>query len=159
MAFKSSTVWVRYKKGGGGGEGEKLTFPTDFPNAPPGTIELIVSTALISLGRAGVHAATFGGSAPEQLQPVGSDWGWRVKMLTKSYSVITKTFRLTDKASFREKFGTKADPQYIAYPPSGLGLAGIEAIVRSFPFHHTILTWCRCLCSKQIKVSPRVAAF
>lgn len=83
----------------------------DFPNAPPGTIELIVSEALTSLGRSGVHAATFGGSAvrvckyqafdtlakhvsqPEQIQPMGNEWGMKVKMLTKSYSMITKSFR------------------------------------------------------------------
>lgn len=45
------------------GSSHPLSDSLDFPNAPPGTIELIVTEALHSLGKSGVHAATFGGSA------------------------------------------------------------------------------------------------
>jgi hypothetical protein len=80
---------------------------------------------------------------------MGGDWGWSAKMLTKSYSMITKTFRLQDKAGFREKFGTKGDPQYVAYPPGGLGLKGIEGMLSSI-----LLEWAQAV-AKPLWTSSR----
>lgn len=46
-------------------------------------------------------------------------------------SGISKTFGLTRKSHFREKFGAEEDPLYICYPAHGLGIRGISAIMES----------------------------
>ena len=37
-----------------------------------------------------------------------------MKLLSQSYSAITKTFRLTEKADFRRKFGTSGSPEWVS---------------------------------------------
>jgi len=109
--------------------GFQLKYSLDFPDAPGGTIEMILYEAIQNMGRAGVTSATFGGSAPPALVPVGKDWGIRIKLLSKTYSAIVKSFHLADRSGFREKFGAEGDGQYVCFPHNGMGLKGVEAIM------------------------------
>jgi len=109
--------------------GFQVKYSLDFPNAPAGTIEMIMFHAIDTMGKAGVNNATFGGAAPPQLTPIGKDWGMRIKLLSKTYGAIVKQFNLLDRAGFKEKFGAESDGCYVCFPKNSLGLKGVEALM------------------------------
>lgn len=54
--------------------------------------------------------------------------GTKMKMLGATYDTIVRQFNLGRKSEFREKMGAIPDPQFIAWPPHGLGRKGISAV-------------------------------
>ncbi|KAI0070719.1 aspartyl-tRNA synthetase, cytoplasmic [Panus rudis PR-1116 ss-1] len=111
--------------------GFQIKWALEFPGAPLGAIEYILSFVIKKLGDAGVRTATFGAGATGTLQPVENIGGFKVRTLEKTYNGISHTFHLTGKGDFRHKFGVEQDPLYICYPKGGLGLKGIEAIMQA----------------------------
>ncbi|EMD32133.1 hypothetical protein CERSUDRAFT_144292 [Gelatoporia subvermispora B] len=109
--------------------GFQIKWAMDFPGAPLGSIEYILSHVIKKLGDAGVRSATFGAGATGRLERVENVGGFRVRTLEKTYNGISHTFSLTNKGDFREKFGVHQEPMYICYPKGGLGVKGIEAIM------------------------------
>ncbi|KAH9858604.1 aspartyl-tRNA synthetase cytoplasmic [Lenzites betulinus] len=109
--------------------GFQIKWALEFPDAPLGAIEYILTYVIKKLGDAGVKSATFGAGATDKLQPGENVRGFRVKTLEKAYNGLSSTFNLTGKGDFRSKFGTWQDPLYICYPKGGLGMKGIEAIM------------------------------
>ena len=102
------------------------------------------------MGEVGVRSATFGAGAASELHRVDNIGGFKVVTLEKAYNGISSTFHLGNKGDFRSKFGTHQDPVrhafsyypfvacfsrsfpqlYICYPKGGLGVKGIEAIMK-----------------------------
>jgi len=102
------------------------------------------------MGEVGVRSATFGAGAASELHRVDNIGGFKVVTLEKAYNGISSTFHLGNKGDFRSKFGTQQDPVrclfshylgftrfsrslsqlYICYPKGGLGVKGIEAIMK-----------------------------
>jgi len=109
--------------------GFQIKWALEFPGAPPGAIEYILTSVIKKLGVAGVRSTTFGAGATGQLQRVDNVGGFRVRTLEKVYNGLSTAFHLNNKGDFRSKFGTEQDPLYICYPKGGLGLKGIEAIM------------------------------
>jgi ergosteryl-3beta-O-L-aspartate synthase len=75
---------------------------------------------------------TFGAGASTEFKPVHGVDGMRVKMLSKAYADIARRLKLGNKSEFKEKLGAEKDEVYIAYPPDGLGLTGVKAIMDFF---------------------------
>ena len=102
------------------------------------------------MGEVGVRSATFGAGAASELHRVDNIGGFKVVTLEKAYNGLSSTFHLGNKGDFRSKFGTHQDPVcrlfprdlfatrfsrcflqlYICYPKGGLGVKGIEAIMK-----------------------------
>ena len=116
--------------------GYQVKYSLDFPNAPSGTIEKIITHAMHAAAQDGTKNLTFGGSATSQLTPVRHMHGVRVKMLSHSYKAIVGQLKLTQKGEFRQKLGAKEDPLYICYPPHGFGAMGARAIIDFFESDH-----------------------
>lgn len=113
-------------------QGMQVKYSLDFPNAPNGTIEYIVTYAIQTAAKAGVKSLTFGAGATAQLVPGHHMKGAKVRMLQHTYEAVVKQFHLTRKSEFRIKLGAHEEPLYIAYPPHGLGSRGIRAIMHFF---------------------------
>ena len=112
--------------------GWQVKYSLDFPGAPGGTIEYIVTHALKYVADAGATNVTFGGGASSKFIPGHNIKGARVKVLSKAYHAIASELHLTAKTDFRQKLGAQDDPVYIAYPPHGLGPMGVKAILSFF---------------------------
>ncbi|KZT04593.1 aspartyl-tRNA synthetase cytoplasmic [Laetiporus sulphureus 93-53] len=109
--------------------GFQIKWSLEFPGAPLGAIEYILTHVIKKLGDAGLRSATFGAGATERLQRVDNLGGFRVRTLEKTYNGIASTFHLSGKGDFRAKFGIHQEPMFICYPKGGLGMKGIEAIM------------------------------
>ncbi len=112
--------------------GWQVKYALDFPGAPSGAIELIVTHALRQLAAVGVTNVTFGGGASAAFTAGHNLRGARVKVLAKMYKAIATELKLTAKSEFREKMGAHEEPVYVCYPPHGLGGSGIKAIMKFF---------------------------
>ncbi|KAE8381046.1 hypothetical protein BDV26DRAFT_105612 [Aspergillus bertholletiae] len=112
--------------------GMQVKYSFDFPGAPNGVIEHIVSHAIQTAARSGVKSLTFGAGATTTLTPGHNLQGTKVKMLQHTYETLAKQFHLVRKSEFRAKLGARDDPLYIAYPPHGLGSKGIRAVLHFF---------------------------
>ena len=112
--------------------GWQVKYSLDFPNAPSGTIEMLVIHALKNVAAAGCDNVTFGGGAMAEFKPGHNLKGTRIKVLSKAYHAIASELHLTRKTEFREKLGTYEDPVYVCYPPHGLGPLGVKTILAFF---------------------------
>jgi hypothetical protein len=88
----------------------QIKWVLEFPGAPLGAIECILSYVIKKLGEAGVRSATFGPGAADTLQRVENIGGFRVRTLERAYNCLSHTFHLTFKGNFRSKFGIEQDP-------------------------------------------------
>ncbi|KUL87586.1 hypothetical protein ZTR_04551 [Talaromyces verruculosus] len=113
-------------------QGMQVKYSLDFPDAPSGTIEHIVTHAIQTASKSGVKSLTFGAGATAHLTPGHHMKGAKVRMLQHTYEAVAKQFHLTRKSEFRMKLGAHEEPLYIAYPPHGLGSRGIRAIMNFF---------------------------
>lgn len=112
--------------------GWQVKFSLDFPGAPSGSIEMIVTHALKTVASTGATSVTFGGGASARFTPGHNLKGTRVKVLSRAYHAIATELKLTNKTEFREKLGAVEDPNYVCYPPHGLGPSGVKAILNFF---------------------------
>lgn len=112
--------------------GWQVKYSLDFPGAPSGTIEHIVTHSLKKLAEKGETNVTFGGGASSKFTPGHNMKKPRVKVLSKAYHAIATELKLTNKSEFREKLGAHEDPVYVCYPPHGLGPMAVKAILSFF---------------------------
>ncbi|KAF2088322.1 aspartyl-tRNA synthetase-like protein [Saccharata proteae CBS 121410] len=112
--------------------GWQVKYSLDFPGAPSGTIEYVVTHALKFVASTGETNVTFGGGASSKFTPGHNMKKPRVKVLSKAYTAIANELKLTNKSEFREKLGAHEDPIYVCYPPHGLGPMGVKAILTFF---------------------------
>jgi len=101
-----------------------------FPEAPRGTSELLNGNVIHALRDEGADMVTFGVSASETLSPISNVGGSGMMWLGKAYGGIIKMTGLTNRGTYRKKFGCREDKLYVAYPPSGLGWSGIQALMK-----------------------------
>lgn len=136
--------------------GWQIKYSLSFPDGPSGAIELLLSTAIETMGEAGCHSATFGTSAANHLGKGSHQSALKMKTLSAAYDAITSSFHLLTKPEFRAKvclnrllllprkefpliemhhvlqFGSEQDPVYVAYPKhGGLGVSGIQALIHA----------------------------
>ncbi|KAF8516854.1 aspartyl-tRNA synthetase cytoplasmic [Hysterangium stoloniferum] len=109
--------------------GLQIKWALEFPGAPPGAIEYIITDVIDKLGEAGVETATFGVGALDQIRKADNVGGFRFMMLEKAYAGVAHAFPLMAKVDFRQKFGTYRDPLYICYPKGSIGVKGINTIM------------------------------
>ncbi|KFY55186.1 hypothetical protein V496_07086 [Pseudogymnoascus sp. VKM F-4515 (FW-2607)] len=111
--------------------GYQVKFLLEFPGAPSGTIESLNLFAMASIvaQEPDVHSVTYGTGATDVVVGGRNMGKGKLKLLKKSYEVINKRLKLTNKTEFREKFGASLDRVYVCYPWRGLGPAGIKTIV------------------------------
>ena len=96
--------------------GFQIKWALDFPGAPLGTIEYILTHAIKKLGEAGVRCATFGAGATDKLERTDNVGGFRVMALEKAYNGLTHAFpAFSNKTDFRTKFGIHPEP--VCLPP------------------------------------------
>ncbi|KAJ5584655.1 uncharacterized protein N7459_004455 [Penicillium hispanicum] len=112
--------------------GMQVKYSLDFPGAPNGVIEFIVTQAIQTAAKNGVKGLTFGAGATSQLIPGHNLRGTKIKMLEHTYEALAKQFHLVRKSEFRAKLGATEEPLYISYPAHGLGSKGIRAILNFF---------------------------
>lgn len=112
--------------------GMQVKYSFDFPGAPNGVIEYIVTEAIQTAARAGVPSFTFGTGATTQLTAGHNMRGRKIKMIQHTYEALAKQFHLVRKSEFRTKLGATHTPLWIAYPPHGLGSKGTRAILNFF---------------------------
>ncbi|KAJ6028186.1 hypothetical protein N7540_003762 [Penicillium herquei] len=112
--------------------GMQVKYSLDFPGAPNGVIEYIVTHAIQTAAKAGVKGLTFGAGATTRLTPGHNLHGTKIKMLEHTYETLAKQFHLVRKSEFRAKLGAVEDPLYISYPAHGLGSKGVRAILNFF---------------------------
>lgn len=112
--------------------GMQIKYSFDFPGAPSGAIEYILTYAIQTAAKTGIKSFTFGAGATTHLTPGHNMHGAKVKLLQHTYDTITKQFHLVRKSEFRLKMGAHDEPLFIAYPPNGLGSKGIRAILNFF---------------------------
>ncbi|KAK6542165.1 hypothetical protein TWF694_007930 [Orbilia ellipsospora] len=112
--------------------GYQVKYALEFPGAPSGTSEYIITHALHNAASAGAKSVTFGGSATTGLAGGHHMGGLRMKFLAKSYQSIVTSLKLINKSEFRQKLGAEEDPVYICFPKNGLGPRGIRAIMKFF---------------------------
>jgi aspartyl-tRNA synthetase len=111
--------------------GYQVKFSLEFPGAPSGTIESLTLHAMSAIAASDPDAksVTFGTGAMGEMHGGRNLGSVRLKALKKSYEAINKSFKLTNKSEFRAKLGATDHRSYLAYPPHGLGVSGIKAIM------------------------------
>ena len=112
--------------------GYQVKFALEFPDAPTGTIELLIANALQSMARSGIQKVTFGAGAQADLKIARNLDGLRTSFLERTYRSITQQLKLVEKSQFREKFGTTNDDIFICYPKLGLGIMGARTLIKFF---------------------------
>lgn len=112
--------------------GMQVKYSLDFPGAPNGVIESIVTHAIQTAARTGVKSFTFGAGATTELTPSHNMYGTKVKFFQHTFETMAKQFHLVRKSEFRAKLGAHETPLYVAYPPHGLGSKGVRAVLNFF---------------------------
>ncbi|RMJ27873.1 hypothetical protein PHISP_01216 [Aspergillus sp. HF37] len=112
--------------------GMQVKYSFDFPGAPNGVIEYIVTHAIQTAARTGVKSFTFGAGASTEITPGHNVSNTKGKMIQHTYEAVAKQFHLVRKSEFRAKLGAHDSPLYIAYPPHGLGTKGMRAVLNFF---------------------------
>lgn len=90
--------------------GFQIKWALEFPDAPLGAIEYILTHVIKKMGEVGVRSATFGAGSTGQLERADNVGGFRVVTLEKTYNGISHAFHLGNKSDFRSKFGIHQDP-------------------------------------------------
>lgn len=119
-----------------------------FPNAPKGTSEKLIYTALTDIYQEQAQHngsvtengggtedddriyVTFGISAADNMKPVNNLGGWRVKALSKMYGNVAKAAGLLRRGEFRNKFDSNHEAMYVCYPEDGLGFDGVNSLLK-----------------------------
>ncbi|KAF8893055.1 hypothetical protein BD779DRAFT_1508634 [Infundibulicybe gibba] len=118
-----------------------------FPDAPKGTSEQLIYTALTDLHKEGEQHndpavkngrtedddriyVTFGISAADTVEPVNNLGGWKVKALSKMYGNVAKGAGLLGRGEFRNKFDSNHEAMYVCYPEDGLGFDGMNSLLK-----------------------------
>jgi hypothetical protein len=103
--------------------GFQIKWALEFPEAPMGAIEYILTHVIKKLGEVGVRSATFGAGATDKLERGDNVGGFRVMALEKTYNSLTHAFPgFSSKTDFRSKFGVHPEP--VRLSASLLGLVG-----------------------------------
>ena len=96
--------------------GFQIKWVLDFPGAPLGAIEYLLTHAIKKLGEVGVRSATFGAGSTAKLDRTDNVGGFRVMALEKAYNGLTHAFpSFSAKTDFRAKFGIHPEP--VCLPP------------------------------------------
>ncbi|KAG6907805.1 hypothetical protein DXG01_007345 [Tephrocybe rancida] len=121
-----------------------------FPDAPHGTSEMLIYTALADLYRENPTptpspgatelsprvqnhqrtTVTFGITASDEMQPVQNLSGWKVTVLAAVYGKVAHVAGLLRRGEFRKKFQSEHEPMYVCYPQEGFGLDGVNTMLK-----------------------------
>jgi len=114
--------------------GYQVKWALDFPDAPSGSIEYAVMTALDVAAENGAKSVTFGAGARSSLSVEHGFENQKivVKTLEHSYQTIATELKLMNKSEFRAKMGAYEDPVYVCFGKGTLGPKGIRAIMSFF---------------------------
>lgn len=101
------------------------------PDAPHGTPELLVVSALEKLAEEGCHYVTFGSVPGEKLGHivgVGSSTNWFMRVI---FQIAKTVFGLQGRKKFWEKFHPESKKSYLLFSQSGLSIREIISLIKS----------------------------
>lgn len=101
------------------------------PDAPHGTAESLVVTALDHLRLEGCHYVTFGAVPALHLGEVVGLGTFATNMAHLIYKIAKKIFRLESRKIFWEKFHPKSRPSYLLLNQSTIGISEIWGMMRA----------------------------
>ncbi|KAG6852619.1 hypothetical protein C0991_010390 [Blastosporella zonata] len=122
-----------------------------FPDAPRGTSETLIFTALADLYNEnppptrppGVSdhspsvltnyqrtTLTFGITASNDMHAVQNLSGWKTTMLTAVYGKVANVAGLLRRGEFRKKFKSEHEPMYVCYPQEDFTFEGINTMLK-----------------------------
>ncbi|KAG6816855.1 hypothetical protein H0H87_002341 [Tephrocybe sp. NHM501043] len=109
-----------------------------FPDAPHGTSETLIFTALTDLYNENpTHtpspnrtSVTFGITASDEMHAVQNLSGWKVSVLAAVYGKVAHVAGLLRRGEFRRKFQSEHEQMYVCYPQDGFSLEGINTMLK-----------------------------
>lgn len=103
------------------------------PDAPSGTTELLVVSALAALRAEGCSFATFGPAPRAELEDIRNLSPFSEKVARSLFSAANELFHLDSRARYRRKFQVaRAEPAYLLFDPPRLGLRQMLGLSRAF---------------------------
>lgn len=101
------------------------------PDAPHGTPELLVVTALETIRKEGCQYVTFGNVPTEKLGEILGQGSVAQVFTRLTFKVITKIFRLSGRKKFWEKFEPVSSRSYLVFSKPRIGLREIRGLMRA----------------------------
>lgn len=102
-----------------------------LPDAPHGTPEILVITALEAIAKEGSHFVTFGVVPNDQLRNIeglGKCSSW---IMPKVFKIVTRFFHLNRRKKFWEKFHPESEPSYLLFGKPSIGFGEIMSIMHA----------------------------
>jgi lysylphosphatidylglycerol synthetase-like protein (DUF2156 family) len=104
-----------------------------LPDAPQGTTELLVTTALTALGSEGCRYATFGPSTLSRLGRMQGVAPYSEAVARAVFNTAGSVFGLDALTRYREKFqATGTEASYLLFYPARIGLGEATGLLRAF---------------------------
>lgn len=101
------------------------------PQAPNGTPELLIVSALEKIASEGCCFATFGSVTAEQLGKIEGIGAFSSWIARHSFKIAKKIFHLEGHNKFWEKFHPQSRPSYLLFDQSKVGLKEIVSLKRA----------------------------
>lgn len=101
------------------------------PEAPHGTPELLVVSALEAVKQEGCHFVNFGTVPARQIGEIQGFGKITTLMLRKAFDSAKWFFKLEGRKKFWEKYHPESQGSYVLFSKSGIGLSDIVAIMRA----------------------------
>jgi lysylphosphatidylglycerol synthetase-like protein (DUF2156 family) len=103
------------------------------PEAPSGTTEALVTTAMRTLGDEGCHFLTFGPSPRGELGEMQGVSRVGELLARTVFSLAARAFHLDSKSRYRRKFQTSGEEKmYLLFNPPSIGMLEVIALLRAF---------------------------
>jgi lysylphosphatidylglycerol synthetase-like protein (DUF2156 family) len=99
-------------------------------DAPHGTPEFLVISALETLKQEGCHFATFGTAPGAKLSTITGFSQFSTWMLSHAYQFANKIFHLNGHKTFWGKFTPESESSYLLFSQPSIGLREIIAVLR-----------------------------
>jgi lysylphosphatidylglycerol synthetase-like protein (DUF2156 family) len=100
------------------------------PDAPHGTAEFLVVSALAILKQEGCHFASFGTAPGAQLNNITGFGQFSTWILSHAYQLVNKIFHLNGHKTFWGKFTPESEPSYLLFSHPNISLREIIAVMR-----------------------------
>lgn len=101
------------------------------PDAPGGTPELLVITAIDQLAKEGCHYVTFGGVPGKEIGEVGGFGQVGQWLIPKIYTFTCRFFHLGGRQTFWKKFQPQSQKRYVLFGRAALGYSELMGLIRA----------------------------
>lgn len=101
------------------------------PDAPGGTPEILVVTAVDQVASEGCRYVTFGGVPAQEVGEIGGFGAITTWLVPKLYYVSKKVFKLEGRHTFWKKFQPKRESSYVLFRKPRLGIKELLGLMRA----------------------------